>query len=896
MRWWTPWRRRGDDVREEVATHLAMATRDNIERGMSLDDARKAALREFGNVPLIQQTTREIWSWTWFEQWLQDARFGARILWHAPGVSAMTIVLIALVVGGNTTIYSMVNSLMVSPAPGVTADRLVVVRHIEPGAWLTDPFVSFPNYEDYARLSRTVRHLSGWSDERLTLSTESGNFALRGALVTGLYFQVLGVEMAHGRALHEGDDRAQHAPVAVISHRLWRDRFGASPDVLNRSVRINGTLVTIVGVAADGFAGAVRTPEEDIWLPIRSYCHAIGSPDRLADRAANTVLMIGELADGVSLSTAHAELSSVLSQLFAAYPDSFKTYAPQGGLVPLRDPRIRVDRYSANALLPFADIAPRFLAVFSVVTLLTLLVVSANVANLMLGRAVERQRDTAVRQSLGAPRIRVIRTLLMEGFTLTTVAWVAACAMAWWTSRPLLRFIEPRPGFLADARPDWTFAAYAMGLAALATFAFSIGPSVRAWRLQVLPLLKSGEQGVVRGRSRVASALVVMQFALSVLLITLAGLGYRSMSLFDSGHVGFATDQLLLVTVRPSGTVFGDARPDPAAQDMAHARLEQVRERLAETEGVDAVSYTRRIPGAYFNARTPMWRESGLSASDAYLRPVGPYYLRTLGLTPLAGRELTTADRRGGLRTAVINAALANELFPGESPIGHTLLVGANRLAVEIVGVAPDARYDGPVQDRQPRYVFIAEQQVPGVSAVDPTLLIRYRGTLDAMSPIATRAITEADPSSPIVAVSTMNARLETVTVFETFLMRLLVAFAGISLLIAALGQYAVAMFNMRRRTRDFGVRLALGASGPRIRRSVIREALAQAVPGLLIGFALSAATATVFRTQLYGVTPIDPVTYLGVFLLLALTSVAASYLPAWRAARVNVVDALRSE
>jgi predicted permease len=894
--WWR--RRRVQDINEEIDTHLEMATRDRIERGMSRDEARTAALREFGNVPLIQQTTREVWSWTSLEQVWQDVRFGARILRQAPGLSATAILLVALVVGGNTTIYSMVNSLLVSPAPGVTADRLVVLQHIENGAWLTDPFVSFPTYEDYARLSRTLRSLSAWRAERVTLGTDGGNFALFGGLVTGNYFQTLKVPIMSGRALNENDDRMQQAPVAVISHRIWRDRFGEAPDIVGRSVFLNGRPVSIVGVASAGFAGALRTPEEDLWLPIRAYYGAVGETDRLADRGDNVVVMAGTLAPEASLSQARAEFTALLSQLYAAYRDSFTTYAPQGGLVPLRDPSIRVAAYSGNALLPIADMAPRFLAIFSVITLLTLFVVSANVANLMMGRAVERQRDTAVRRSLGAPRIRLVRALVAEGATLAILAWAAACVMAWWMSRTLLRLLEPRPGFLDHARPDWTFTAYAMVLAAMATLAFSLGPSVRAWRLQVLPLLKAGEQGVVRGRSRVSGALVILQFALSVLLVTLAGLAYRSMSLFDSGDLGYQTSKLLLVTVR-SGTAAAWSANPPAGdadRDAAFARIERVRERLTQTGNVESVSYGRRAPGAYFNATTPIWRNSGMSAAQAFLRSVGPDYLQTLGLAAVAGRDLSARDTRGGERVAVINEQLAGELFPGESPIGHTLLVGATRQPVTIVGIAPNARLDGPVHEHRPRYVLVAEQQLPGSPPIDPTFFIRHRGTVEAVTPLVARTIANVDASLPIVSMATMDARLAEVTVFETFLMRLLISFAAVSLFIAALGQYAVAMFNMRRRTRDFGVRIALGASASRIQRGVIREAVMLAAPGAVIGFLLSATIATALRAQLFGVTPVDPMTYGGVFVLLALTSLAASYLPAWRAARINVVEALRND
>jgi predicted permease len=890
-------RRQKDGIAEEIETHIALATRARIERGMPPAEARAAALREFGNVPLIEQTTREVWSWPTLEQLLHDLGMGTRILRQAPGLSATAILLIVLVVGGNTTIYSMVNALLVSPARGITAERLVVIRHQQAGVMLTDPFISFPNYQDYARLATTVPRLAAWSDERFTLRIASGNYAIWGALVTPNYFDTLGVGIVLGRPLGKDDEVGGVELAGVISSRLWRERFGSESDVIGRRVVVNSTPVTVVGVAADGFHGSVRTPAEDLWLPIGGYYQAIGSAETLAKRSETVVLVAGQLAEGASLPDARAELATLLAQLHSAYPDEFTTIAPQGGRVPLRNPQIDVSWYSANAFLPFADIAPRFLLIFSVVTLLTLVIVSANVANLMLARSIQRERDAAIRQSLGAPRRRIVCTVLAEGATIAMVAWMAACLVSWWTARALLRFLEPRPGLLDDVRPDWTVVAYALALALLATMAFSLAPSLRVWRMNGLPLLRAGEHNVVRGRTRLAGWLVVCQFAFSVLLVTAAGLAQRSMSLFEVANVGFARDNLLLVTVR-AGTIgsFVSEPPSTLERQQGYARLERVRERLREVAGIQSVTYARRIPGDYFNATWPVWRDSPPIAAQTFVRVVGPDYLKTLGLSPLAGRDISPADRHGTRRIAVINRQLATDLFAGSPPLGQTIAFGARREAVEIVGVAPDALFDGPVHDRTPSYLLIAEQQLPGPSAIDPTYFLRYQGALDASTKRVLHAIAQADADVATVSASTMNARLDEMGVFETLLTRLIAAFAAMSLLIATLGQYAVATFNAARRTRDFGVRLALGASASQVRWFVLREALRWVVPALLIGLSISAVLATVFRSVLLDVSPTDPVIYGAVAVLLTSASVGASFVPAVRAGRLNVIEVLRHE
>ena len=829
------------------------------------------------------------------EHCLQDVRFGARILLRAPGLSAAAIVLIALVIGGNATIYSTVNSILVSPASGVNGDDLVVIRHVDPGVRITDPFVSLPNFEDYARHATTLFDLTAWNGQRLTLGTPTGNFAVFGGLVTTNYFGAFGVDVALGRGFVPRDDDAQDGVVIVISHRVWQERFNLAADVVGRSVTINRVPATIVGVAPAGFAGALLTPGEDLWMPIRAYYRSTNSEAALSNRAQPIVAIAGRLSPSASMSQARSELAMLSAQLNSAYPDAFTTYSRQG-VVPLRNPRAVVSRYSATALLPIADMAPVFLGLFSAVTILTLIIVCANVANLLLGRMVERQRDTAVRQALGASRMRIMRMLVAEGATLAIAASIAAVFIAWWTSRVLLQIIEPRPGLLADARPDWTLAAYGMTLALLATLALSLAPALRSWRAQILPLLKAGEHGIARGRSRLTSGLVVVQFAFSVLLVTSAGLAYRSTTSLSSRELGFNPDNLLLVTVR-LGDPTADGGTEPATGGATGlVLLERVRERLATTAGVDEVSYARRIPGATLLTTTRIRRDPEHAAS-AFVRQVGPGYLRTLGLAVSSGRELTASDRRGAPRVAVINQRLAMELFDREPAIGHALSIGDDDEPVEIVGVVPDALVDGPSHDRHPRYLFLAEQQTPGNLPIDPSFIIRHRGTHDAVTPLVSRAIGEVDDGLPIVTMSTMNARLALVTALEAVIVNLLVCFAMVSLVIAAIGHYAVTTFSMRRRKRELGVRMALGASSQRIQASVVRDALVLAVPGVLIGVALSAGAAALLGGDLLGgVTPLDPIPYVSVVVLLSFTSTVASYLPARSASRINVVEVLRQD
>ena len=345
-----------------------------------------------------------MWSWTRVEHCLQDMRFGARILRHAPGLSAAAILLIALVIGGNATVYSMVNSILVSPASGVNRDDLVVIRHEDPGVTINDPFVSFPNFEDYARHSTTVSDFAAWNGT--AADARHADRQLR-AVRRLRHDRTISTPLVWRSRTAAGSSRA------TMTHRTaWSSssvtacgRSGSTWPRMSSAGRSPSTAMpaTIVGVAPRGFAGAVLTPGEDLWMPIRAYYRSTNAEEGLTNRAQPFVVMAGRLRPSASLAEARSEFATLSAQLQSTYPDAFTTYSPKG-VVPLRNPRAVVSRYSATALLPIADMAPVFLAVFSVVTLLTLIVVCANVANLLLGRTVERQRDTAVRQSLGASR------------------------------------------------------------------------------------------------------------------------------------------------------------------------------------------------------------------------------------------------------------------------------------------------------------------------------------------------------------------------------------------------------------------------------------------------------------------------------------------------------------
>lgn len=501
---------------------------------------------------------------TWLTGLLDDFRVSARILAKSPVVSAVAVILTVLVVGGNTTIYSIVHSLIAKPAPGVQANRLVTLNVVKDGAVL-GPEHSYPNYLDYAAQSQTVRPLMAYAFERFTVGLAKGVYALRGAQVSTNYFDTLGLEAVRGRLFTDEQQGPDASTLAVVvSDRFWRQQLEASDSAIGQAITLNGHPATITGIAPPAFQGATLGESADLWVPLLSYARVHGTEQRLRERAERPVIVIGRLAPGASLPQAKLELSVISERLRTAYPE-----VPEAG-------RVELSAYSMLGTgSPIRQQAPRFMVVFSVVTGLTLIIVCANVANLMLARALGRRREMAVRQALGASRVCIIRLLLAEGILIALLSWVMVYVFTLTLTRTLAGLIPPdRQGTVItpDFTPDWQVGLYALSLALAAGLLFTIAPAVRASRQDALPALRAGEQSVIQGRSRLSSALVLAQIAFSVLLLTSAGLAYRSLASINALELGFNKDNLLLVTVNTAGSA--------TTKDANLVLLEGLRDRL----------------------------------------------------------------------------------------------------------------------------------------------------------------------------------------------------------------------------------------------------------------------------------------------------------------------------
>ena len=881
MPWIRLWRRRDRkaEIRAEIETHIRMAIDERVARGEAPEEARRRAHLEFGSVRLAIEDSRGVWGWPAVEQLWLDMRSGAKILTADPGLSLVVVLLVALVIGGNATIFSAVHAILTKPAPGVESGTLMSLAWMVADRDVPAPETTRALYDALAEQSRLVQ-AAAFRVEPVALSDDEGTFAVRGMGVSTNYFDTLGISLAHGRAFSR--DEARLGPdglVAVISDRLWQRQFGRSPRVVGRRIGINGHAATIIGVTPAPFQGAWLAEATDLWMPMDAFAEATGTA-RALQEGDSIHAIVARRTGAASLAEVEAELRAIAAAAHAAQPATAPRYEP--------------------VVFPYTGIAgrdnlaarmgPRFLLIFSVVTLLTVGIVCANVANLMLARAIQRQREMAVRQSFGASRWRITRLVLAENLTLSLTACGAACLLAFWMSRALAGLIPASESggaeVLLDFTPDWNVVAYAMLLSLVAALSFTIAPAMRTWRQDLLSFLKAGERGIVQGRGRAMRSLVVLQLALSVVLLTSAGLAYRSLSLIDARDLGFRADALLLLTVDMRAA----ARTPEAAVPVLQSMLDAVR----DAPGVAAASYAQLPPATSWN-RNAASAGAGTDPVMAEVNDVGPGFLRTLGLSPLAGNEFGARAGAPGRTEALVNQNVADALWPGQSPIGRTLRLGEPGIDAVVAGVVPNALIGGYRRDARPFIVLTSARQ-SGRAGGFMTFYVRYEGGLDTAVPAVTRAMRAAAPAVPVTYSRTAEALLHEMTWSYRTLTRLLLLFAAGSLFIAALGQCAAMTFAVRQRSRDFAIRMAMGASAGQIRASALVEGLALTAAGLALGFLLSVAAGRSGASLLHGITPTDGTTYAGVLILLGAASLVACYWPARSASRVDPIDALRAE
>jgi predicted permease len=819
---------------------------------------------------------------------MQDVRYGLRMLWKNPGATAVVVLSLALGIGANTTIFSVVNSLLFRPPAVEQPDRLVDVwlHNVKRGGVFDGYFpLNFPDFAYYRDHNSVFSGLTASAGDGLTAvwSRDGQGEALKGLLVSANYFLVLGVQPELGRTFLPEDDRPGAEPVAVVSHAFWRQHLGGDRAVLAQPIMLNGRACTVVGVIPDSFHGVMIGTTTDIWVPM-SMQPSVSPSSHLTSRDEGWLEAYGRLKPGVTRQQAQAELQVLSKQLATAYPASDRDIEALG--------------YAATVIPgPYRGFLAFIMAALMAVVGLVLLIACANAANLLLAQASRRWREMAVRAAMGAGRWRLVRQTLTESVLLGCLGGVAGLLLAAVAAPLLLRLTPPSIPVALQVPMDWRVLVFTLSAAVLAGVTFGLAPALRASPLDLATSLKEGTPGGGQGRSRLRSILVTAQVAVCLILLIGAGLCLRSLMNARSIDPGFDVRNALVASIDAETLGYNEARGRLLYQSLL--------DKVASLPGVRSVALadmlplgtSERIQGVRIEgSNLPSSRSGGASLAVQSVL-VTPGYFQTMGITVLHGRDFTARDGKGAPPVVIINDALARQSWPGQDPLGRRLVIGGdddpkNRQVYEVVGVVRTGKYRTLGEEPQPfMYQSYWQNYLPRVQLVvrtqaDPASVIAgMRGAAQAL-----------DPNLALYDVETLK-QLMLLPLFPAHATGLLLGvLGGLALLLATMGLYGVMSYLVAQRTRELGIRMALGARRTDVFKLVLGNGMRQTLVGIVIGLAGALAVTRQLASLLYGIRPTDFLTFAGVSLLLAGVAFLASYVPAQRATRVDPMVALRHE
>jgi len=806
------------------------------------------------------------------ETLLQDLRYACRMLVKNPGFTGIAVLTLALGIGANSTILSWINSTLLDPIPGITrTGDLVTVMRGEPSEHPSPPF-SYPDYVDLREGNRSLAGLLAYHDDFVSLTGSGKPERIYGAFTSADYFNVLGVRPILGRGfLPAEEEKLGGAPVVVISYGLWQSHFGADPSVIGRAIQIDRQLCTIVGIAPPDFQGCKTGLRTDVWTPL--ICRG----DQLRPRDSYWLNVLGRLRPGTDRRQAESELNVLMKQIVERYPDS------HGGPNQITlDPLWR-SPFGANVYL--YKTLPMLLALAAVLLLLA----CANVANLLLVRLVARRREIAIRLSIGASRGRLIRQFLVETLLLALAGGALAMLLTTWTAGTFKAFFPPTSLPLTlNGRADRTVIAATVVISMLTAVFFGILPALRSSRLAPASVLKEEAGSISDGlhKSRLSSALVVVQISFSLLLLICAGLFIRSLQNAQRLDPGFDPNQVLLASYElgPAGYSGGQGI---AFHRQLLAKLEALPGVASATlADFSPLSFTLHSGDVHPDGYVPQLRES-MEISRAI---VGPNYLRTMRIPLIAGRDFTPQDAEKSQRVAIINQEFLERYWPNQDAIGKRIKVWDQWFAV--VGVAGNGKYRRLVYAPEP-VVFL-----PLLQAYCDLVIIHARvaGDPRVFASAVEQSVHELNADLPVFNVTTLKSSMQLGSIFERLAGTFAGAFGLLSLVLAAVGIYGVVDYTARQRTHEIGIRMALGAQQGDVFRLVLSQGFRLALIGLTFGLGVSFALTRFLRSMLFGVTEMDALTLTSVSVLLCIVALAACYIPARRAAKVNPIVALRYE
>lgn len=860
------------DLAEEIRAHVDLLTENKIKQGLPPAEARRAALVELGGVEQVTESVREVRQGRVLEDLWQDARYAARSLRKHPGFTAVAIFTLALGIGANTAIFSVINAVLLRPLPYRDADRLVVLTETIAERPIG---VSYPNVVDWRNQHTVFENLAAVRErESFNLTGAGDSERLQGRLVSANFLSTLGVKPIRGRDFALEDDRQGAAPVVIISHALWQRRFAGDEKIVGQQITLNREGFTVIGITPAEFEYGL---DADLTVPIGL------STERFSARGRDPgVEAIARLKPGVSSETANAELNTIAARLEQQYPES------NNGR------RVRLDSLREAIV---GDMRPMLLTLLGAVGLV-LLIACANVANLLLARSARRQKEIAIRTALGAGRSRILRQLFTESLMLALAAGIIGLLLALTGTALLSSYLPEGIPRLREISTDASVLLFTLGASLLTGLLFGLAPALQTSNPALTETLKEGERNSSPGHNRTGKILVVAEVALTLVLLIGAGLLVKSFWRLMNVDPGFNPENLLAMQIAVNaGTDDG-----PRVANF----LDQLQQRVKQLPGVQSVAISNGLP--FEGANWPAFIIEGQAPPDpgrepnAILYITGAGYLETMGITLLRGRAFSAHDTPGTTPVVLIDEVFARQYFPNEDPLGKRLRQkGGNSPSREIVGIVRHVEHSNLADlSATSGEVYTPLSQIP-VETLPRylrrmNLLVRTSVEPLSLAQSVRAQIAALDKNQPVFNVRTMEQALARSVAARRFAMILLSVFASLALILAAVGIYGVISYSVAQRTREVGIRMALGAQTTDVLKLVVRDGLKLVVIGVAVGLAGAFLLTRLMSTLLFGVTPTDVITYTTVAGILLGVALFACYLPARRATKVDPLVALRFE
>jgi predicted permease len=868
------------ELSEEIAVFAEMAAQEKMKHGLSREEALRAARLELGTVEIAREEVRSATWESFVEDLWRDIRFSVRSLRKSAGFTAIVVLTLALGIAANTTVLSWISATLLNPIPAVahTSD-LVTVDRGDRNGYATPPF-SYPDLRDLSEQTQTFSGILGYHNDYMSLTGVAKPERIFGALTTASYFDVLGVRPILGRTFlpEEGTPHAG-AAVIVIGYAVWQNHFAGDPQIIGKTIQINRHPYTVIGVAPWDFTGCATGLRTELWIPLPMDRDVWGA-NRPDYRGVVWLNALGKLRPGVTKNQAEAELNLLMQGIVERFPEDHRDRSNEISLDPLWRSRFGLNGYLYKVL-------PMLMGLAAVLLLLA----CANVASLLLVRSVGRRREIAIRLGMGASRKQIIRQFLIESLLFGLLGGTVAIVITVWTSRSLVAFFPPSTLPLTnDAHIDQRVLFVTIAVSILAAILFGILPALRSSSLPVQSVLKEESTSVslTLHKSRLLSGLVVAQISLSLVLLVCAGLFTRSLQKAQQSDPGFEASHLLLASY--------DLSPAGYTRVTGTEFNRQVLARLSALPGVESVTLADFSPLSFSIHSDYLQIEGYVPQPHEWMEIsraiVGPNYFRTLRTSVISGREFTEADTLDSQLVAVVNQAFVDRYWPGEDAIGKQVTDGGARFT--IVGVARNAKYRLLTSPTEP-VIYLPIYQAFR-STQDTTIHLRTTGDPLTMASSVEETIHQLNHELPLFNVNPLSVTMQLGTLFGRVAATFAGSFGLLAMLLAAVGIYGVVAYTTRQRTREIGIRVALGAERGGIYSLVLGQGFRLTLAGLVVGTALAVAFTRLLKAQLFGVSETDAITFTSVGLLLAAVALVACHIPARRATRVDPMVALRHE